>query len=483
MSRARPNVVLFVVDDMGWMDSGAYGSRYYETPNIDALAQSGTLFTDAYAAAPLCSPTRASMLTGKYPARLGITAPDGHKPPLPDDSPAYPESTPPDRRMVSPVSRRHLPPQEATLSRTLQEAGYRTGHFGKWHLGAPPRHWPERSGFDVAFHGVPDAGPPRPHGYFSPYSFRAGTITPGPPGEYITDRLAQEAAAFIEQSAGQPFFLNLWHFALHGPWDHKPEYTREFAQRTDPRGEQSNPIMASMLRSVDESLGVVRATLDALGLTDDTILIVSSDHGGNVRSNLPGYWRAMGQDERRREDWLRWADGLPPTSNAPLRDGKGSLYEGGVRVPLIWSSPGTIAGAGRSSEVVSSIDLYPTLLDLLGLPAPAGHDFDGISFARVLHDPAAAIERDCIFNFQPSDKAALHPAASVRRGRWKLIRWFTPDSTPQLELYDLDADLGERDDRAAEQPQLARELDALIDGFMADTGAVIPIPNPAYVPS
>jgi arylsulfatase A-like enzyme len=477
VSNRRPNVVLFVVDDMGWTDSGAYGSTYYETPHIDALAQAGTMFTDAYAASPLCSPTRASLLTGKYPARLGVTAPDGH---LygPDDLPPYPESAPPNRRMISPQSRRHLPPGEPTLAATLRDAGYRTGHFGKWHLGAPKRHWPERRGFDVAFHGVPDPGPPRPHGYWSPYSFKRGTITPGPDGEHMTDRLAEEAVHFIADNAQGPFFLNLWHFAVHGPWDHREEYTREFARRADPRGVHANPIMASMLRSVDDSLARVRGALRDNGVAEDTIVVLTSDHGGNVRSNLPGYWRAMGQDERRRADWLRWADGLPPTSNAPLRDGKGSLYEGGVRVPLVVSWPGGAPGGVASSAAVTSTDLFPTLLELLDLPAPEGGPFDGASFAGAL---AAGTEspRECIFNFQPNDKAALRPAASVRRGNWKLIRWFTPDG-PRLELYDLESDIGESRDLAGGRPELARELDRLIDGFLEDTGALLPIPNPAY---
>ncbi len=473
-----PNVVLFMVDDMGWSDSGVYGSTYYETPSIDALARGGTMFTDAYAASPLCSPTRASVLTGKYPARLGVTAPDGHLH-GPDDLPPYPESAPPDRRMISPQSRRYLPPDEPTLSATLRDAGYRTGHFGKWHLGAPQRHWPERRGFDVAFHGVPDPGPPRPHGYWSPYSFRKGTIKPGPEGEYLTDRLAEEAVRFIAESAGERFFLNLWQFAVHGPWDHREEYTREFARRRDPRGVHGNPIMASMLRSVDQSLERVMAALRDHGIAENTIVVLTSDHGGNVRSNMPGYWRAMGQDERRREDWLRWADGLPPTSNAPLRDGKGSLYEGGVRVPLVVSWPGRVGGGVTSAASVMSTDLFPTLLDLLELAPPEDAAFDGVSFAGALAGGGGPA-RGCIFNFQPNDKAALRPAASVRRGNWKLIRWFTPDPEPALELYDLDADIGETRDLAEERPDLARELDGLIDGFLSDTRASLPIPNPAY---
>lgn len=258
---SRPNVVLFLVDDMGWRDCGAYGSRYYETPQIDRLAREGIKFTDAYAANPLCSPTRASILTGKYPARLGLTSAVGHLPPLPEGAPRYPENTPPGRPITTPESRRYLPPAEYTLAEALRDAGYRTGHFGKWHLGLTEPHWPERQGYDVAWHGKPDPGPPGPNGYFSPYSFKAGTITPGPEGEYIVDRLTDEAIRFIEESHEQsrPFFAAVWQYGVHGPWDHKEEYTKQFADKQDPQGRQGNPVMASMLKSVDESLGRIVA--------------------------------------------------------------------------------------------------------------------------------------------------------------------------------------------------------------------------------
>jgi len=477
---AGPNVVLFIVDDMGWMDSSAYGSEYYETPNIDRLAEGGMLFTDAYAASPVCSPTRASILTGKYPARLGITGALGHLEALPEGTPPYPEEAEPDRPLIAPHSRRFVDPQEHTLPKALREAGYRTGHFGKWHLGSRRRHWPDQH-FDVAW-SAPYASPNRPEGYFAPYHFRRGTIEPGPPGEYLVDRLTDEAIGFIEDNRERPFFLNAWQWGVHGPWDHKEQYTERFARKQDPRGEQGNPIMASMLQSIDESVGRIMSKLDELGLTDRTIILFSSDHGGNVLSNTPGNWRAMEQDERRKGDWLKWAGERPPTSNAPLREGKASVYEGGVRVPLIVSWPGEIAPSTRSSEVVMSIDFYPTLLDLLGLQLPDDDRFDGISFAPVLRDASARLAREAVFNFMPHDPWSSRPGVSVRRGDWKLIRRFDAEPDESYELYDLREDIGETTNLARQQPDIVRQLDALIDGFLRDTGALVPKPNPAYEP-
>ncbi len=485
----RANVVLFLVDDMGWMDSGAYGSRYYETPNIDRLAEKGVLFTDAYSANPLCSPTRASILTGKYPARLGITSAVGHLPPQPEEAPRYPEKAAPTRPILMPESLRYLRPAEHTLAEALRDAGYRTGHFGKWHLGLTESYWPERQGFDVAWHGKPDPGPPGPNGYFSPYSFTAGTITPGPPGEYIVDRVTDEAIRFIEANRSRPFFASVWQYGLHGPWDHKEEYTKQFTGKKDPLGNQGNPVMASMLKSIDESLGRIVAKLDELGLTDKTIIIFSSDNGGNVHSNTrddrrkanvkPGHrqWRSV-------SSYRRYAGYLPPTNNAPLRAGKGTLYEGGVRVPLLVVWPGRVPPGKKSSEVVSTIDFYPTILELLGLRKRDDVCFDGISFAPVLRDPAARLEREAVFNFFPHGGPAKPAGVTVRKGHWKLIRWFEtgPEYPSPFELYNLQEDLGETTNLAAERPNVAKELDTLIDGFLADTGALVPKANPAYDP-
>jgi len=338
-----PNVVLFLVDDMGWMDSTPYGSQYYETPNMKRLERQSMRFTEAYAT-PLCSPTRASILSGQYSSRHGVTSASGHHAALPADASRYPAKASPNQRFIYPTSKRYLDPELDTLAEVLRDAGYRTGHFGKWHLGLSQEHWPDQHGFEVAFHAEPSPGP---SSYFSPYRIQksgdpgprhhVGTITDGPAGEYMTDRLTEEAIRFIEANRDEPFFLNFWHYAVHGPWGHKEGYTEQFADKTDPRGLQKNPIMASMLMSVDESLGRVLDKLDELLLTDNTLFIFYSDNGGNTHSNVPG---ARGMDVKKGhpnwdfvKDWRKWAGDQPPTNNAPLCEGKGRIYEGGQRVP------------------------------------------------------------------------------------------------------------------------------------------------------
>jgi arylsulfatase A-like enzyme len=480
-----PNVIVFLVDDMGWVDCGVYGSRYYQTPNMDRFATQAMRFTDAYAQ-PLCSPTRASLLSGKYSARHGITTASGHQPPQPAGHVFRPATAPANRPLLSPESKNYLEPSEYTLAEALRDAGYRTGHFGKWHLGLTQPHWPEQQGFEVAFHCHPDPGPPG--NYFSPYGVkstgeprgqqRIGTITDGPPGEYIVDRLTDEAIRFMEANRDRPFFLNLWQYGVHGPWGHKEEYTRQFAAMKDPTGRQGNPIMASMLRSVDESLGRIMAALDRLGIADNTIVVFNSDNGGNVHSNVPDTAKTAKAEKNKSAqltDWRKWAGDLPPTNNAPLRDGKGTLYEGGTRVPLMWRWAGRIKPGTTSDAVVGHIDLYPTLLELLGLPRPAQQVMDGKSYARVLTS-AASFDRAAFFNYFPHAKNG--GGVWVRAGDWKLIRWFDPQ-VPR-ELYDLRSDLGEATNLAPAQLARVKELDALIDGFLRDTGALAPIPNSNY---
>ncbi|QDV30230.1 Arylsulfatase [Planctopirus ephydatiae] len=473
----KPNIVLFLVDDMGWMDSGVYGSRYYETPNMDRLAKRSKRFTSAYAQ-PLCSPTRASLLTGQYSARHGITSATGHRPPQPEGHAFIEDTAPPDEPMLKPESKNYLEPAQITLAEVLKGAGYRTAHIGKWHLGLTQPHWPEQQGFDFAFHCHPDPGPPG--NYFSPYhvlpnavknpKFKVGTITDGPQGEYIVDRQAAEAVKFISESKSGPFFLNLWCYGVHGPWGHKPEYTQAFMEKKDPSGRQGNPIMASMLKSVDECLGRILDELEKQGIADNTIIIFNSDNGGNTSTKpmhtgpIPG-----------REDWRKWAGNKRPTSNSPLRDGKGSLYEGGTRVPLMWAWAGRIAPGSTSEAVVGPIDLYPTVLDLIGIAKPEEQHIDGVSYAKVLKGEGE-LDRAAYFNYFPHGGAS--GGVWVRSGDFKLLRWFgNPDT---YELYNLREDLSEATDLAAEMPDKVKELDVLIDGFLKDTSATYPRPNPAY---
>jgi len=492
-SAAKPNVIVFLVDDMGWMDCGAYGSKYYETPNMDRFAARAMRFTDAYAQ-PLCSPTRCSLLTGKYSARHGITSATGHQPPQPAGYKFLPEMASPRQPLLLPESKNFMEPSEYTLAEALRDAGYRTAHIGKWHLGLTQPHWPEQQGFDVAFHCHPDPGPPG--NYFSPYNVKAtgeprgqqrvGPITDGPSGEYIVDRLGDEAVKFIEANRDRPFFLNLWNYGVHGPWGHKVEYTKQFAGKKDPRGAQGNPIMASMLKSVDECFGRVLDTLDRLGLADNTIVVFNSDNGGNTHSNTgeDAKDKKKRADDPLTADWRKWAGTQPPTINTPLRDGKGTLYEGGTRVPLMWSWSGHIKPGTKSDVVVGHIDLYPTLLDLLGLPRLAQQTMDGVSYAAVLKQ-TGALDRKAFFNYFPHGRSPGRVGGAwVRSGDWKLIRWFGAPvgDEARYELYNLRDDLGETKNLAAAQPARVKELDALIGGFLKDTGATFPKPNPAYKP-
>ena len=488
-SRAgKPNVVLFLVDDMGWMDSTPYGSKYYETPNMKRLQTQSMRFTDAYAT-PLCSPTRASILSGQYSSRHRVTSASGHTPAAPEGASPYPAKAAPNQPLIYAKSTNYLDLDLITLPEVLSDAGYRTGHFGKWHLGLSQEHWPEQHGFEVAFHAEPSPGPPS---YFSPYGVQrngvpsnkhhVGTITDGPEGEYITDRLTDEAIRFVQAHQDEPFYLNFWHFAVHGPWGHKEEYTRQFAGKTDPRGLQQNPIMASMLKSVDESLGRLMDTFDELGLTDNTLFIFYSDNGGNTHSNVPGSrqianikpghprWEFV-------QDWKKWAGDQPPTNNAPLREGKGRIYEGGQRVPLMVRWPGRIDPGSVSDAVVGPIDLYPTILEATGLELPAGHVVDGESIMPIL-EQTGALKRQAYFTWFPH----LIPAVSVRAGDWKLIRRFAPHPNyPEVrELYNLGEDIGESRNLASVMPDKVKELDELIDQFVVETGALYPKPNPDF---
>ena len=489
---AQPNIIFFLVDDMGWMDSQPYGSKYYDTPNMQRLADQGMRFTSAYAM-PLCSPTRASILTGQHVSRHGILAPTCHTPPQEKGHNFLPEKARPSEPLVFPESRNYLDTVHYTLAEALRDAGYRTGHFGKWHLGLTEPHWPDQHGFDETFF-APDPGPPSSN-YFSPYycvasgapepkrpageSYTHGTITDGPPGEYITDRLTDESLKFITANKDRPFFLNLWHFGVHGPWGHKEEITAEMAKRTDPTGRQDNPVMASMLKSVDESLGRILDKVDELGLAKNTLIIFTSDNGGLVS---PDPMRVLGK----RADLLdtgasykKWAGTKPATNNAPLKGGKASINEGGIRVPLIVSWPGRIAAGATSDAVVGCIDYYPTLLDVIGAQPNPKQIIDGVSIAPILLD-TGKLERTSYFTWHSNR------FASVRQGDWKLIRTVGASKDGKLseshQLYNLKDDLGETTNLAQENKAKVAELSALIDRYVQDTGALYPKPNPAYRP-
>jgi arylsulfatase A-like enzyme len=492
---SKPNIILFLVDDMGWMDCGAYGSQYYETPHMDALADRGMLFTDAYAANPCCSPTRASILTGQYPARHGIIGAHAHLPPHPPGHNYRPDRAPAHQKYIFPGPIRFLDTSYYTIAEALKDAGYRTAHLGKWHLGVLREHWPDKHGFDVVFHCSPDPGPQT---YFSPYGIhtdgepnmghRVGNIPDGPDGEYLMDRLAAEAEKFIEESREIPFLLHLWSYGVHSPWQAKEEYTKEYFKKKDPRGKQRNPIMASMLQSVDECLGRIVAKLEEEGLSGNTLIIFTSDNGGTLLGYSPDHphtKRLMEKGDPTLLNYRKWAGMEPPTNNYPLNKGKLSIFEGGVRVPFLVVWPGVIEPGSRSSEMVNSIDLYPTIAEVAGAVTMPGQVIDGISLLPVLTG-SGSLGRNIMFNYKPESHARWQypSAASVREGDWKLIRRFeTAEAYPEeYVLFNLREDIGESHDLALENPRKVKELKKMLDRHFREMETLLPIQNPDYDP-
>lgn len=458
----RPNVVFILADDLGWSDTTLYGTtKYYQTPNLERLAKRGMLFTRAYSASPLCSPTRSAILTGLSPARTGITTPNCHLPQVVLEATPG-KSAPPDKKAIAPNPPTRLKTEYRTLAETLKEAGYATGHFGKWHLGADP-YSPLQQGFDV---DVPHHPGPGPAGsYVAPWKFKDFDADPAEPNQHLEDRMAKEAVAFMEKNQNRPFYLNYWMFSVHAPFDAKKALIEKHRARVNPAAPQRCPTYAAMVESMDEAVGTLLDALDRLRLADRTLIIFTSDNGGNMYNEV---------------------DGVPPTSNLPLRGGKATLFEGGVRVPAVVVWPGVVAAGARSDVVMQSEDYYPTLLEALQLPAAPGQQFDGRSLLRAWK--GERFDRGPVFQYFPHDPGVpdwLPPAVSVHRGDWKLIRIFHggEKGAHRYLLFNLREDLGERNNLAARRPELVAELDGLIEKFLQDTKAVVPIPNPAFDPA
>jgi arylsulfatase A-like enzyme len=458
----EPNVVFILADDLGWSDTTLYGTtKFYKTPNIERLAERGMTFTRAYSSSPLCSPTRASVLTGLSPARHGITSPNCHLPSVTLKATPV-ASGPPNRKSTIPNSVSRLNTQYYTLAEMFKDNGYATGHFGKWHLGSEP-YSPLQHGFDV---DVPHHPGPGPAGsYVAPWKFKDFDHDPDVPDQHLEDRMAKEAVAFMEKHKDGPFFLNYWMFSVHAPFDAKQSLIDQYQKKVDPHDPQRSPTYAAMVESMDDAVGTLLDTLDRLDIADNTIIVFASDNGGNMYNEV---------------------DGTSATSNVPLRGGKATMYEGGVRGPAIVAYAGHIKAGSRSDEVIQSSDFYPTLLELLGINAQPDQSFDGISIVPALQ--GKSLQREAIFTYFPHAPAVpdwLPPAVSVHAGDWKLIRIFHggEETGHRYKLFNLKDDLGEQSNRAADLPDKVKELDVLIDRFLADTNAVVPIPNPKFDPS
>jgi arylsulfatase A-like enzyme len=449
----KPNVVFILADDLGSRDLACFGSTFYETPNIDRLAVRGMKFTNAYGQ-PLCSPTRSALLTGLDPARTGITQPHCHMPQVVLE-PKRADSAPPKEPVLGAVPVTRLKTEFKTLPEAFLASGYNTAHFGKWHLGPEP-YSPLQQGYEV---DVPHTNEPGPlaGGFFHPFKVWKDK---GKQGDNLEDTLAAEAAAFIRQKRERPFFMSYWAFEVHSPWQAKPGQVEHFRAKADPKNPQRNAVYAGMVQSLDDAVGTLVQALEETGQLQNTIIIFLSDNGGYITPNkqfmLPEYHTT------------------PPTSNAPLRDGKATLYEGGIRVPLIISWPGKIAAGTTSEALVSMTDWFPTFCELLSLPKPEGQPQDGHSFASALRGEPAA-RKNIAFHFPHGAQAGT----SVREGNWKLIRRYAKADGD--ELYDLASDLGEATNLAAQKPEKVAALNAQLDAYLKTTGGIIPIANPAWV--
>lgn len=426
---------------MGWRDLGCYGSSFYETPNIDRLATQSVRFTDAYAACPVCSPTRASILTGKYPARLHLT----------DWIPGRKQW--PTARLLTPAFEHELPLDEITLPQLLKPLGYTSASIGKWHLGGP-EFYPDKHGFDLNVGGTAKG---QPASYFGP--FHLPNLEGGSKDDYLTDRLSVEAEKFLEANRSRPFFLYLPEFAVHMPLQAKPGAIEHFEAKANPSAPQHDPVYAGMIASLDENVGRILKKLDDLGLAERTIVFFMSDNGGVMYEN-------------KRKQTV--------TSNAPLRGGKGHLYEGGIREPMMVRWPGVTKPGTVCHDPVISTDFFPTILEMARLKIDPKQPVDGRSLVPLLQG-SGSLHRDAIYWHYPhySNQGSV-PSAAIRAGGYKLIEFYEDG---RLELYNLASDIREADNLAQRDPKRTAELKQKLRQWRAEVDASMPTPNPNYDPA
>ncbi|MDA3872560.1 MAG: sulfatase [Kiritimatiellae bacterium] len=458
----KPNILFILADDLGCRDLGSFGSSFYETPELDALASKGLRFENAYASCPVCSPTRASILSGKYPARVGITQWIGGRS---------------EGKLKDVPYLHYLPLEEKSLATSLRESGYQTWHVGKWHLGDEP-FYPEHHGFDVNIGGCHQGGP-GPDGYWAPYP--RIPMPPTDPGTYLTDQLTDEAIHLMKnRDPHSPFFLHLSHYAVHTPIQAPPELVEKYRRKAEALGlDKVNPFeegkfhpclhnkdarikrrkiqsdieYAAMIENLDWNVGRVLASLREQGLIDNTLIVFTSDNGG-----------------------LATSEGSP-TCNLPFIEGKGWNYEGGTRICQFMTWPGVISPGSSDQTPVISTDFYPTFLEAAGQPLQPEQHCDGVSLMPLLTG-SGTLSREAIFWHYPhySNQGGT-PAASLISGDWKLIKFFEDN---RLELYHLPDDPGESRNLTEAQPELTRSLHALLQEWQRDVEAKIPEPNPDY---
>jgi arylsulfatase A-like enzyme len=454
----RPNVLFVMADDLGWNDTSINGSTFYHTPSLERLAERGVRLTQAYTASPLCSPTRASILTGRDPGRLRLTTPSGHLEPVVLD-PVVQATAPSQNKLRVPGSCTRLDNAYVTYAETMQTAGYATAFMGKWHLGRDP-YIPENQGFETVVGGRHHSGPPG--SYFAPFSSDSNLPT-APDGTHVNDLLVDQSLDFLSRKRNEPFLLNLWFYDVHAPFECKESLRTSYLGKASDDGRQKNPTMGAMVEAMDIGLGRVLDQVDALGLAENTIVIFFSDNGGNMYD---------------------WEDGSLMTHNWPLRSGKGSVYEGGTHVPCVVVWPGHTTPGAVSDELLQSPDWYPTILELAGLEPAPGAALDAFSQTNLLSGGTSArTNAFCHFPHIGSSSGCM-PACWVRQGDWKLLRFFHdgPAWSHRYELYNLSADPHESVDLSGLNPALVAQLDVALDVFLADTDPLLPVPNEAYAP-
>ncbi|MDB4309951.1 sulfatase [Akkermansiaceae bacterium] len=441
----KPNFVFLLVDDIGWADFGCYGAEFNETPNIDRLAKQGMLFENAYAACTVCSPSRAAILSGRYPARLHLT----------DWIVGHAAKNP---KLLIPKWNTRMPHERVLLPEVLKEGGYRTGFFGKWHLmpiGQPDfeKHYPTDHGFDVNVGGREWGQPKGPGKYFSP--FNMPNLDDGKKGDFLTDKLTDAALDFMEAGKKEdPFFLYFSYYTVHGPIMAPPNLVKKYQVKAknldNTKKEYINPARAGMIEALDNSVGRLMQKLDDLGIADNTVIILTGDNGGNFDA-----------------------------TDAGLKAFKGFSHEGGIREPFVVKWPGQTKAGSRSDALVIGTDFYPTLLEMAGLPAKPEEHLDGISITKILDGSATEPKRDQLFWHYPHYHRTK-PYGATRHGDWKLIE-FLEDGT--LELYNLKEDRGETTNLAEKNPAKAAELLAELKAWRISVGAQIPTKNPDYDPN
>ncbi|MDG1356737.1 MAG: sulfatase [Akkermansiaceae bacterium] len=473
----RPNIILFLIDDLSWADLGLTGSKFYETPHLDKLAREGVFFTDAYAANPVCSPTRASILTGKYPSRIGLTNHSGSRGAMGER-----------HKLTPPEVVGNMPAEDITLAEALKSGGYHTAHIGKWHLQAHHmkgrEHYPEANGFDLNIAGHKMG---QPGDYYFPYKSKQHPSTNVPDmedgieGDYLTDALTDKAIQYIEdqgEKGQRPFFLNFWYYTVHTPIIPDKSKLKKYTQKAKAmgllgknmngirehqsvsRGVQSSAAYACMVESMDQNIGRIIATLKKRGMFEDTIIVFLSDNGGLSTGTGPN----------------------APTSSLPLRAGKAWVYEGGIRSPLIISYPAGIKPGFKVHEPAVSTDIYPTLLDMAGLPLRPEQHIDGISLKPLFNGKKATLGRDALYFHYPHYHHinTMGPAGAIRMGDYKLIEIF---ETGKVELYNLREDMGEQKNLVSQQPQRAATMKQMLQDWRKQSGAAMTTSNPGYAES